>query len=370
MPMTDIQPIKMPKWGLAMEEGMVARWMVEEGAEIAHGQEIMDIETSKIANVFESPVAGILRRRVADEGVTLPVGALLGVVAGKATSDVELDSFIADFQANFTVAASKDGGGPAPEFIEAGGRRLRHIKTGEGGMPVVLIHGFGSDLTSWMFNQAELAEDRVVYAVDLPGHGESAKDVGGGSLDDLTAAITDYLDAAAIGRAHLVGHSLGGAIATRIAARSPDRVSALTLIAPAGFGPDIAGTFISGFIGEKRARKLRPVIEMLTADPNLITADMVEQILRFKRLDGALQALEAIAASNFPDGAQTNALRDTLVSIIVPMQVIWGTTDRVLSPAHAEGLPASVSVTRIEGAGHIPHMEKASEVNRLIRAIG
>ena len=47
--MTDIQPIKMPKWGLAMEEGMVAKWMVDEGAAIAHGQEIMDIETSKIA---------------------------------------------------------------------------------------------------------------------------------------------------------------------------------------------------------------------------------------------------------------------------------------------------------------------------------
>ena len=80
--MSSIKPITMPKWGLAMEEGVLARWAVEEGAEIALGQEIMDIETTKIANVFESPVAGVLRKKVVGEGETVPVGALLGVVAG------------------------------------------------------------------------------------------------------------------------------------------------------------------------------------------------------------------------------------------------------------------------------------------------
>src|SRR5690606_24872054 len=69
-----IRPIVMPKWGLAMQEGMVAKWLVEEGAEIGAGDEILDIETSKIANVFESPVAGPLRRIVVGEGETVPVG--------------------------------------------------------------------------------------------------------------------------------------------------------------------------------------------------------------------------------------------------------------------------------------------------------
>jgi pyruvate dehydrogenase E2 component (dihydrolipoamide acetyltransferase) len=73
-----IKLIVMPKWGLAMQEGMVARWLVDAGATIEAGDEILDIETSKIANVFESPVAGPLRRRLVGEGETVPVGALQG----------------------------------------------------------------------------------------------------------------------------------------------------------------------------------------------------------------------------------------------------------------------------------------------------
>ena len=60
--MSDIQPIVMPKWGLAMQEGTLAKWSAAEGDRSPLGQEIMDIETSKIANVFESPVAGVLRK--------------------------------------------------------------------------------------------------------------------------------------------------------------------------------------------------------------------------------------------------------------------------------------------------------------------
>jgi len=71
--MTDaIQAITMPKWGLAMDEGMVAAWQVEEGAEVAAGDEILEIETTKITNVFESPAAGLLRRRVAANGGHVP----------------------------------------------------------------------------------------------------------------------------------------------------------------------------------------------------------------------------------------------------------------------------------------------------------
>ena len=79
--MARIQAITVPKWGLTMTEGTVSQWLVEEGDTINLGDAIMDMETSKVINVVESVVAGTLRRQVAQEGDTLPVAALLGVLA-------------------------------------------------------------------------------------------------------------------------------------------------------------------------------------------------------------------------------------------------------------------------------------------------
>jgi len=361
-----IKPITMPKWGLAMEEGMLARWAVEEGQAIAAGQEIMDIETTKIANVFESPVAGVLRKKVVKDGETVPVGALLGVVAEANVADAEVEKFVGAFLESFKPAEAGEAA-PAPEMIEAGGRRIRRLKAGSGGTPLLMIHGFGADHTTWMFNQADLSADYEVHAIDLPGHGGSEKHVGDGSVEALAEAVLAYMDAEGLDSAHLVGHSLGGAIAVEIAATAPARAAALTLVAPSGFGTEIAQDFIDGFIGESRARKLRPVLEMLVADPGMVTGDMVEEVLKFKRLDGALAALQSIAAANFASGSQKASMRDKLAKISAPVHVVWGEGDRVLPAHHAEDLPSSVKVTKVSDSGHIPHMEKAAEVNAVIK---
>jgi pyruvate dehydrogenase E2 component (dihydrolipoamide acetyltransferase) len=126
--------------------------------------------------------------------------------------------------------------------------------------------------------------------------------------------------------------------------------------------------FIQGLVTESRARKLRPVLEMLVANPSLVTADMVEEVLKFKRLDGAASALRAIADANFETDGQRGSLRDRLAGLHVPVQIIWGEGDRILPVHQAEGFHPAIAVTRIAGAGHIPHMEKASEVNALIMA--
>jgi pyruvate dehydrogenase E2 component (dihydrolipoamide acetyltransferase) len=369
----EIHSIVMPKWGLAMEEGIVTAWHIAEGATIAKGQEIADIETSKIANVFESLVSGKVRRLVAQTGETLPVGALLAVVADDGVGDADIEAYVAKFNEALKemLAARASEKKPEPESVEiAGGRKMRYLKLGSGeGPPVVFIHGFGGDLNNWLFNQEVLAETHTTYAIDLPGHGGSSKDVGAGDLGSMSAATAAWMDALKIDRAHLVGHSMGGAVALQLAATQPAKVASATLICPAGLGPDVSMEYINGFIENSRGKKLEPILQMLVANPALVTRDMIEDVLKFKRIDGVDAALKKMRDAMFPNGKQAVLLRGEIGKAKAPLQVIVGAQDRILPADHAQGLPGNVKVQVFDNAGHMPHMEAASDVNRLIAEI-
>lgn len=359
--------ITMPKWGLSMLEGKVMEWLVEEGTVLKPGDALMDIETEKIANTFEALDAGLLRRKVAKPDDVLPIGALLGVIAPADVDDAGVDAFIAEFQHNYVPpAADEQSTGDGYAFIEAGGYRLRYSKMGDAARTVILIHGFGGDADRWLFTQQPLAAAATVYALDLPGHGQSGKQVRDGSISGLAAVVIAFMDALDLAKVELVGHSLGGAIAIATATAAPGRVGALTLIAPAGLGPEINGAYLEGFIAADNRKDMKALLEQLVADPSLINRSLVNDMLQFKRIDGVPAALATIARGFHDGGRQTVDLRPALAGLSLPVKLIWGSEDKIIPATQARDLGANVAVHVLPGFGHLVQLEAAGEVNKLI----
>lgn len=359
-----IIPIVMPKWGLEMREGIVHDWLVAEGEQIEVGQPLVDVETDKISNAVEATDAGLLRRIVAQPGEVLPVKALLAVLAEPEVSDADVDAYVGAFE---VPAAAEDEAeaGPSFEYAEVGGIRVRYARRGpEQGTPVLFIHGFGGDLNNWLFNLDAVAARAPVLALDLPAHGQSDPKLPGTSIEALASFVLKFLDVVgAAGPVHVVAHSMGGAIAIRMAASAPDRVASLALISPAGLGAEINTDYTDGFIRAQSRRELKPVLQQLFADPDLVSRQMIDDLLKYKRMDGIEPLLQELAAALFHDGRQTTLLAGELAQVTKPVLVLWGKDDQVIPSAQAAQAPAGAEVRLFDGTGHMAMLEKASEVN-------
>ena len=117
-------------------------------------------------------------------------------------------------------------------------------------------------------------------------------------------------------------------------------------------------------LSSQRAKDLRPVLELLLADPAAVTKDMIDDMIKFKRLDGVEEALSALR-DRMVAGNDSAALRADLAKIPAAL-IIASRNDKIVGAPDEAGLPAGFKVAWIAGAGHMPHLEKSAEVNALL----
>ena len=164
----------------------------------------------------------------------------------------------------------------------------------------------------------------------------------------------------------LAGHSFGGAIATEVAARSNLDIRALTLIAPAGLGPEINGAFLSGFVRARTEPSLVAWMKQLVQDESLLTKPFINATLAQSQDVALRDAQQLVADRFFADGTQHFDIRQRLGNLAIPVRVIFGAADRVIPAAHATGLPGEIAVHVFAGTGHMPQLEQREKIMRIL----
>ncbi len=253
-------------------------------------------------------------------------------------------------------------------MVTVAGWRLHVRDSGPRDAPaVILIHGFGASLQTWDAWAEGLARTHRVIRFDLPGSGLSPPDPAGDYTDarslQLLIALMDHFG---LTRASLAGHSIGGRIAWTFAARHPERVDRLVLVAPDGFaspGFDYGKPpEVPSLLGLMRYVLPKPLLrinlEPAYADPTRVTDALIDRYDDLLRAPGARQALlDRLHQTVLTDP------RPLLAAIRAPTLLIWGERDAMIPFTNSADYLKTIADVRLAsfpGAGHLPQEEAAA----------
>ena len=226
---------------------------------------------------------------------------------------------------------------------------------------LVFLHGFDGRAEVWTHLQDVFATPtQTTIAFDLPGHGRSLDYPGFGPPKVAARAVLAELDQRNIATAHIVGHSMGGAVASLIALFAPRRVASLTLIAPGGFGEAIGADRIRAVMEAETPDALANAMSGMGASGWAPSSDEVEATLA-ARTPASRKAIATIFAQLFATGRQGVLPLDAIAAAGLPIRLLWGERDPVTP--HAQGVAAPFEMTTIPGAGHLL-MQEAPEACR------
>ena len=268
--------------------------------------------------------------------------------------------------------------------IELHGRRVIYRIAGIG-PPVVLIHGMLNSSSHWRSVALDLAGEHTVIAPDLIGHGDSAAPRGDYSLGAHAASIRDLLAAVGIGRATLVGHSLGGGVAMQFFYQFPQRVERLALVSSGGLGHEVSPML--------RTAALPGMSTLLSMTIHARLLGAVQETggrLRRRGYDWGVY-LQAITRALGPlqNAGAREAFLQTLRAVIdvhgqrvsatdrlyllesIPTMIVWGERDHTIPAGHGRRAHKAIPGSRfrtLANAAHFPHLDDPDGLSEVLRS--
>lgn len=240
---------------------------------------------------------------------------------------------------------------------------------------MILLHGLGRSLEDWEPLRAALSGYRLI-AIDLAGFGQSQA-LPDCRLAALARHVEGALDVLGVpSGAHVVGNSLGGAVAMRLAADAPARVASLALLNSAGFGRDVTWTLRILDLPLLWRLLLRPHADSalmsersIFYDPAFATPERVALALALSRREGAAQTFRRQSHALGSWRGVRRGWREKLLTEVseldIPTLVVWGTHDRILLTTHLVNAATALPRARTHlfpRTGHMPQIERVDEV--------
>ncbi len=269
----------------------------------------------------------------------------------------------------------RSGAGLEESSIRVGDLNIAYLSNIEpvDGENIVLVHGFGANKNNWTRLANELTDEFNVYAIDLPGHGDSSKplDLGYG-FQDQVSHLSEILKALDIRQAHMMGNSMGGAITALYAATYPQQIRTAVLFNPAGifeYESELVGLVKEGdnpLIPTEEGDFKRLIDFALEKKP--FVPWPIYDVMEEKAI--ANQEVNKVIFAAIRDSGYKSGFRQAITRIQAPVLVVWGTEDRVINYRNAEVFVKQIPDARkalLAGVGHAPMVEVPEESAQLFR---
>ena len=380
--------LTLPRLGETMEEARVTAWLVAPGETYKRGDVLMEVETDKTVVEVPAMADGTLATQLVAEGEMVALDQPFAEVDQEGAAEVVVEAAPAavpepaaapvavvpvagqGLRASPAARAAARRAGVDLTLVPGTGRNGRvtaedvrgHGGSTGGAGTVVLLHGLFDSAKGWRDLPQRLGRMGLsVHAPDLPGHGASL------ALAPSVDAMADQLIAdLPAGPLALVGHSLGAALAVRLARRLGSRVTRLVLIAPAGVGARINADFLDGMLAAGTTAALARALSLLDAGTLSDVAVAEELASLAPRREGLSGLVRSLAHA----GIQQIDVTTDLEHLACPVCVVWGTADRILDWQAVAALPSQVAIHLVRGAGHLPHLAAPALVPALLASAG